>query len=147
MSDSKNNREQKVSKNPLRRVYDYYAAGVGYVSVKDSAGDEHIGTCFHIGEGVFITARHVVEERIIKRIGTTHSQTLYFETEETRTNGSVEIEIQYDSWLTTHYKGPYFHPDEKIDIAALVLPSVNAHVVVLAGACNFGRWLCAWRNY
>src|SRR5579872_3131078 len=139
MSDSKNNREQTVSKNPMRRLYDNYAAGVGYISVKDSIGDEHIGSCFHIGDGVFITARHVVENRMIKHIATTHSQTFYFETEETKTNGSVEVETPFKSWLTFLYEGPYFHPDDKIDIAALVLPGVKAPVLPLGG--HLDDWL------
>jgi hypothetical protein len=139
MSDSKNNRKQRISKNPLRRLYDNYAAGVGYISVKDFKGDEHIGTCFHIGDGVFITARHVVESRTIILIGSTHSQTIYFETEETKTNGSVEIETPFESWLTTLYKGPYFHPDDRIDIAALVLPDVKAPVLPLGG--HLDDWL------
>lgn len=45
--------------NPVRQVYDTYAGGVGYISIIDAKGNEGIGSCFHIGDGVFITARHV----------------------------------------------------------------------------------------
>ena len=29
----------------------------------DGFGDVGIGTCFHVGDGIFLTARHVLENR------------------------------------------------------------------------------------
>src|SRR5258705_13992409 len=36
-------------------------------------GDESIGSAFQVGEGVFVTARHVVENVVIREIRSTHA--------------------------------------------------------------------------
>jgi hypothetical protein len=38
-----------------------------------SNGDQGIGSAFHVGEGVFVTARHVVEGMTIRELGITES--------------------------------------------------------------------------
>lgn len=56
----------------LRELYEQYKATVAYVEVEDrSSGDRGIGTAFHIGDGIFITARHVVSGKNLLSIGTT----------------------------------------------------------------------------
>ena len=40
-----------------------------YIETRNARGDLNIGTGFHVGEGVIVTARHVVEGREIRRIG------------------------------------------------------------------------------
>ena len=57
----------------LRASFDQFAPGVAYVDVEDRQGDRHIGSCFHIGDYIFITARHVVENRRILKIATTNA--------------------------------------------------------------------------
>lgn len=48
------------------------AGAIAFVAVQDyQTGCEGIGTAFHIGNGIFVTARHVVEGKIIKEIATT----------------------------------------------------------------------------
>jgi len=49
-----------------RTLFDRFAPGVAYVDVEDSAGDRQIGTCFHIGENVFITARHSLANAVLE---------------------------------------------------------------------------------
>lgn len=56
----------------LQEIYLRAAAAVVLVCVvKD--GDEHCGTAFHVGDGVFVTARHVVEGVEIKEVASTKS--------------------------------------------------------------------------
>lgn len=53
-----------MSDREQRQLHDLYLAykdAVIPVVIVNSDGDEGIGTCFHVGEGVFVTARHVVE--------------------------------------------------------------------------------------
>lgn len=50
-----------------RKLYAEHAHAIAYVDVETERGDRSIGSAFHIGEGVFVTARHVVENcRIIE---------------------------------------------------------------------------------
>lgn len=102
--------EKKLAE-PLRGIYDEYAAGVTYIAVVHTDGSEGIGTCFHIGDGVFITARHVVDGVRIKAIGAGAGK----------------------------FQGPYFHPDEKVDVAALVIPDFKGPILPLGS--HLDDWL------
>jgi hypothetical protein len=46
------------------RLYARFRGSVYYLEVGNSTSRTRrsIGSCFHLGEGIFITARHVVEE-------------------------------------------------------------------------------------
>jgi hypothetical protein len=44
-----------------RRLYLKYANAMAYIEIRKRNGSKRIGSAFHIGEGVFVTARHVVE--------------------------------------------------------------------------------------
>src|SRR5450756_1397568 len=45
---------------------------MAYVAVKNADGGENIGSAFHVGEGVFVTARHVVDGLQIVDVKPTH---------------------------------------------------------------------------
>ncbi|BCZ85754.1 hypothetical protein PTKU64_94290 (plasmid) [Paraburkholderia terrae] len=47
--------------NKMQMFYSTLRERVVRVTVEDSNGDTHVGTAFHIGQGYFVTARHVVE--------------------------------------------------------------------------------------
>jgi hypothetical protein len=47
-----------------RRLYLENATAMAYVEVENSDGTREIGSAFHVGEGVFVTAKHVVENEI-----------------------------------------------------------------------------------
>jgi hypothetical protein len=138
MDEKKASKELK-SGNLLRRVYDDFAAGVAYISVVNANGDEGIGSCFHIGDGVFITAKHVVKNCAVKEIGTTLHQVRYFETEDTPATGMARTELTYVPQTTPSFKGPFFHPDENVDVAAIVVPGVDAPVLSLGD--HLDDWL------
>lgn len=63
----------------FREVYLRAAGGVAFVAVTDAKGDAGIGSAFHIGQGIFLTARHVVEDVMIDEIATTKSARLAVE--------------------------------------------------------------------
>ena len=52
----------------LREAYRSYAECVVGVETADSDGKVAIGTAFHIGDGFYLTARHVIENRVIADI-------------------------------------------------------------------------------
>jgi len=52
-----------------RQQFTKYRGAVGFMETLNATGDPQRGTCFHVGEGVFVTARHVVENRTITEVG------------------------------------------------------------------------------
>ena len=52
----------------LKQIYQRYDAAIVAVIVTDRASDEHVGSAFHVGAGMFVTARHVVEGQVSCRI-------------------------------------------------------------------------------
>ena len=51
-----------------REQFKKYRGAVGFMETLNAAGDLQGGTCFHVGEGVFVTARHVVENHTISEV-------------------------------------------------------------------------------
>lgn len=88
-----------------------YRGAVAWVATSDAKGDHHCGTAFHVGEGVFVTARHVVEDTEVLEIGfddNAASQHLVKRPEHwgPKTHGAVSL-----------LEGPLFHSDEQVDVA------------------------------
>ncbi len=110
----------------LHLLYERYRASTAFLVTESRQGDEGIGTCFHIGRGVFITARHVVDSRRIVSAGTT--EPLYGEA---AARGAVETLATAGSASAFH--GPFFHPDKSVDLAALILDDLNAPFIPLGG--------------
>lgn len=52
-----------------REQFAKYRGAVGFMETRNAAGEPQRGTCFHVGEGVFVTARHVLENRTVTEIG------------------------------------------------------------------------------
>lgn len=96
----------KIEKSPFHETYVRAAGAVAYVAVIDAKGDEGIGSCFHIGEGIFVTARHVVENVSIKEVATTKSA---------RLTGEASGEVVPPRILKI-IDGPHFGPDN-LDVA------------------------------
>jgi hypothetical protein len=99
-----------------RKLFDAFASGVAYISVEKADGSPNIGTCFHIGENVFVTARHVVEGLKIREIATTDVGVKWSPRGATVTHPGGKAE-QID--------GPYFHPDKRYDLAALRVKGIH----------------------
>ncbi|WP_254618009.1 S1 family peptidase [Vibrio metschnikovii] len=55
----------------LQRLYHESRGSIAYVTVESSEGLESIGTAFHIGQGYFVTARHVVNNNKIREVAIT----------------------------------------------------------------------------
>lgn len=52
----------------MRDIYHKCRRSVAYVTVETSDGSESIGTAFHIGQGYFVTAKHVLEKNRILEV-------------------------------------------------------------------------------
>lgn len=57
----------------MRDIYLNAKGAVACVVVRTKEGDESIGTAFHIGDGYFVTAKHVVEGNVILAVSITQS--------------------------------------------------------------------------
>lgn len=119
----------------FRKLYEEFAAGVAYIAVEDSLGTQSIGTAFHVGEGVFVTARHVVDQKSIVSIATTEKAIRTVQELE----GARQIETVNWPGKGKIVRGPLFHPDKSIDVAALIVEGINAPVIQLGG--HLDDWL------
>lgn len=109
-----------------RAAYEKYHEGVAYIESRDTLGDIGIGTCFHVGDNVWITARHVIENRTI----------LAIDKPRFRFPGEPKI-----TW-----RGPYYHPNPSVDVAAFVVDNLQAPVISLGGHLDdwFGGEFVLW---
>lgn len=61
-----------TDKESLKVKHAESAGAIAYISVFDNKGEKHgIGTAFHIGNGLFVTAKHVVEGKEVVEVATT----------------------------------------------------------------------------
>ncbi len=93
---------------------------MAYIEVELPNGDRSIGSAFHVGDGVFVTARHVVDKVKIVSMATTEryyvpddngNTTIHGDPQKYRSEWPKELNLE---------NGPYFHPDERVDVAAIV---------------------------
>lgn len=94
-----------------RSQFAAYKGCIAFVETASANGDIGCGTCFHVGEGVFVTARHVIENRPITKIG--------FD------DDTVNQELLQDRrfWGEQQHgrvsivEGPFFHSNQNVDVA------------------------------
>lgn len=86
--------------NSLKTLYDLYHNAVAAVCVIDTKGDGSIGTAFHVGSGVFVTARHIIADKRIEEV--------FID----RFNDPLALRVR---------EQPLFHEDASIDVAAFVV--------------------------
>jgi hypothetical protein len=94
-----------------REQFSRYRGCVAFIETRGQSDELAIGTCFHVGEGVFVTAAHVLRDRTITEIGFDDGFTTLQLIEKPKhwgkkTYGSVNI-----------LSGPHFHSDTRIDVA------------------------------
>lgn len=100
---------------------------VGFVETINAHGDIGIGTCFHVGDGVFVTARHVVEGRTIKAIGFDDVAVgQYLLGEQHPWGGQLHGSVSITS-------GPHFHDDHHVDVACFRATPFPARYIPLGG--------------
>lgn len=112
----------RVTMNPFREAYLRAAGAVAFIAVMDSEKEgESIGSAFHIGDGIFITARHVIEKLTIIEIATTKSVHLSEEA-----GGRVFPPQRFEI-----IDGPYFESSGldvavfRVDLGSVPLPAIK----------------------
>lgn len=125
-----------------RELYAKYCNAMAYIDVLTPRGDRSIGSAFHVGDGVFVTARHVldgnniVEVRMTEPVGLSSSD--YFKQLgiEGETASSVDAVYkdrlgfvpQWKHWMgpLVLSEGPFFAPDESVDLAVFRASNVSS---------------------
>src|SRR4051794_6055964 len=96
-----------------------------YVSTQDRNGDLRIATSFHVGDNWFVTARHVVADRTIVRVGrldvTERSHRL--------PSGQIVRTTTTPAFNATEISATLFHPDERADIAIFRCPTYTGPMI------------------
>lgn len=144
-----------------RRLYERYAAAAFYVAVRDRDGGAGIGTATHVGDGVFVTARHVLEGNSIDEVGCSESTHIRLP------DGTSSREHVHDStgvWPAHSIRPqrfhattpPVFHPDPRVDLAAFTLPTLDpltpwvplgGHLEDWLGISDFVLWEVVLMGY
>jgi hypothetical protein len=114
-----------------RELYERYAQAVAYVAVKRPDGTATIGTAFHVGNGVFVSAAHLLAAGELVEIATTTSMYVP-DPDGTTSLGNREGRFR----LVTPSKGqlvsgPHLHPDKNIDVGAIVVKGIDAPTIPL----------------
>jgi len=110
-----------------RTQFSAYRGSVAFIATIDANGNQSIGSCFHVGDGVFVTARHVVEDRRIEEIGFDDdavSQELL---------GDMKYWGQQGHGRLNVIRGPLFHSDPQVDVACLKIEPYPKTYIPLGG--------------
>ncbi len=105
-----------------QRNFHYYANSVIFIEVRREDGELGIGTAFHVGNGVFVTARHVVEDKEIMQIGNELAFNSFRGIDGTTKGPSLNVA-----------KGPFYHPDANVDLACFSADSTPEQEFPLGG--------------
>ena len=132
-----------------------YASALAYIEIEKKDGTKGIGSCFHVGDGVFVTARHVVEDNTISKVELTEPVAVL--TKEFFTDISDERAKEYEKTLgelrgaTPKFKhfqptltvadGPFYHPEPMVDVAVFRVPSVHPETAVVPLGSHLDDWI------
>lgn len=110
-----------------------YRGCVAFIETDAGSQSLGIGTCFHVGDGVFVTARHVVERRRISKIGFDDDSTALRLLDKPehwggKSHGAVSI-----------LAGPFFHSDPDVDVACFKAEPYPVEYIPLGG--HLDGWL------
>jgi len=105
-----------------KEQFGYYQGSVIFLEVEKEDKEKGIGTAFHIGDGVFVTARHVVEGNRINEIATDAGYDPF--------RGAFGEPAKEGLTIVT---GPFYHPDDLVDLACFKVDKIPANQLPLGG--------------
>jgi len=132
-----------------RQLFLRFSGAIAYVAVERPDGVSGIGAAFHVGEGVFVTARHVVEGREIREIASTEDAHIPMtdpaEIEHCRTHIRVDGKDLPVHWVQQKALnldvGPFFHPDAEVDLAVFRVKDSDPHMPWVPLGDHLDDWL------
>jgi hypothetical protein len=149
-----------------QQLFYEHASAMAYVAVEKPDGTHSIATAFHVGEGVFVTSRHVVEGNSIREIKITEPVGLstreHLASQEN--NNLTEEEIrEYDKLIARpdgeqrlwrHYfpplelaSGPHFARGAQLDVAAFRVKDIHPAAAIVKLGVHLDDWVyrAEWR--
>ena len=139
-----------VDSTRARDLYFKYAAAVAYVAVETPAGDQHVGTAFHIGSNIWLTAKHVVQGNRVVEIATTRKSIPDYSETVTATRGVLGGDLFSLPGTYSLARDPMLHPDDDVDVAVLELEGPSFHGQLWGDrsrpipVVQLGGWLDDW---
>jgi hypothetical protein len=137
-----------VDTEQARSLFERYRGSVAYVEVETPTGDRHLGSAFHIGDGVFVTARHVVEGNEIRSVGTTEVVYIPLEGDEAATArthlrvGDDDIPVHpIEPGTFTVVSGPHLALDARVDIAVFRVRDLDPRTPHFELGSHLDDWL------
>lgn len=99
-----------------RALVSQISSAVVYVEIQDKEEKIGIGSAFHIGEGYFATARHVIHDKKILRVGRRDTSL------RSHVNSSkVSYTTTYPNFEHRDIENIFYHPDVRVDVAIIKL--------------------------
>ncbi len=149
-----------MNRQKAQELYSKTCNALAYIEIKRPNGDLGIGSCFHIGEGVFITARHVIERNKILKIKITEpvgvqtkeflTEVLQKEPDDTLVENYTEVisKIKGNPPLFKHFvedlqieSGPFFPEDDTIDVAIFKILNLHPSVPSIPLGLHYDDWV------
>jgi len=144
-----------MDSSTARRLYAEHAHALAYVDVEKPTGERNIGSAFHIGEGVFVTARHVVDGNRIVEVRITEPVLLtsreYFREVLKKEVSDEEITKHAalgDRGLHRHWldpleivEGPCFADNPELDVAAFRVRDIHRAAGVVKLGIHWDDWV------
>lgn len=119
-------------------LYRSYAGAIARVRVRTRSGDESVGAAFHVGSGVFVTARHVVEDNQILEVATVVRHVV------DDPDGNVHLGDRRGRFIEARAgqitSGPHMHPDDTVDVAVFLVNDLRAAPHVELGG-HLNDWI------
>lgn len=117
--------------NP-KELYQKYAAAMVAIITKDKNGDEGIGSAFHVGDGSFVTASHIFENKVSYKAQIDGYRISRLVDEKIRPHKySEKLEYDFD---------PRMHPDKSKDVAVFLISELSYLPSIPLGA-HLDDWI------
>ena len=127
-----------------RQFFERYRGSIAYVEVERSSGTISIGTAFHVGDGVFVTARHVVEGNSFVRMSTTEDAYVpsgsVAGVRDRGIRGGEKFDVVRPRSLTVR-SGPHLHPEPRVDVAVIATNGLSEGVPAIQLGGHLDDWI------
>lgn len=131
-----------------RYLYSMYAGAMAYIAVEDPDGTPGIGSAFHVGEGIFVTARHVVEHKLITEVAMTEHTFVRLEGDEAAGvqafvhDGQEKYPVHWvNNGVLQIQRGPLFHSNSNVDVAVFQVSDIDTYTPFIRLGGHLDDWL------
>jgi hypothetical protein len=144
-----------MNSNTASKLFLKYSNAMAYVDVELPNGDRSIGSAFHIGEGVFVTARHVLEGNKVAEIKITEPVAISTQEmipdlpleriEELNKTYTKKLGFipSWKHWINPLLieKGPFYPKDPRLDLAVFKVANIHPAAGVIILGRHWDDWI------